>query len=177
MDMLAPMLRMQNFGHEALHGGANFERIYSELGQLEALYPSFHAWYWDKVVPDTMSGNRKIFISLTQEKISGIVIAKRTQSERKLCTIWTPRSFRHSGVATRILRNAIDWLGSERPLISIPEDRISEFRPLVTRWNFSCTQVLRSYYRPGMIEFVFNGCLSTACRDSKIDAINFRARQ
>lgn len=134
-------------------------RIYFSLSALENLYPHFASWFASKVMPDVNAGSRAIFVCLDDNVLKGIVIAKRTHSERKLCTVWICDRWRQRGIGADLMKSAIDWLGCKHPLISVPQQRISEFRPLFTRWGFQQTQTLSSYYVRGSKEYVFNGRL------------------
>ncbi|WP_432807267.1 GNAT family N-acetyltransferase [Microvirga terrae] len=134
-------------------------RVYAHLAELEALYPDFEQWYWGKVAPDLSDGRRGLFCEEQAGTLAGVIIAKRDGLERKLCTVWVDQKFRRTGVSHRIFKRAMKWLGTDRPMISIPHSRLHEFRGLLATSNFKQTQIARSYYRPGCDEYVFNGSL------------------
>lgn len=134
-------------------------RAYAALNRLSDVYPGFESWYWTKVVPGLLEGTRELFIEQHAGKTIGVVIAKAAATERKLCTVWVDNRFAGCGLGGRLMRQAMEWLGTERPLISVPQERLAEFWPVFTAWRFDLVQALRSYYRPGRTEYVFNGVL------------------
>jgi GNAT superfamily N-acetyltransferase len=146
----------QNRDEGHLGGKIPWEKIYA--AQLGLLYPNFRIWLANVVVPGVQAGDRRFFI-YDQADHFGFVIAKRTADERKLCTVYVDPASRGRGIASDLMLDAMDWLGTERPVITISEDRLVDFRPLVKRLDFSLTQVAQSYYRENIREFIFNGQL------------------
>lgn len=125
-------------------------------------YPGFRSWYYGKVVPGVERGDRAIFIVGSETAVLGAAIAKRSAKERKLCTLWVEKNARGEGVAGALVDTSFRWLGTSSPLFTIPEERMVEFRGLLNRWRCSITQREIGIYRPGKIEFVFNGQLRPA---------------
>ncbi|MEQ3644183.1 MAG: GNAT family N-acetyltransferase [Paracoccus sp. (in: a-proteobacteria)] len=132
--------------------------IWCELRHLEAVYPNFKNWYWDKVVPGVPLRNRRIFVSMDNGQISGILIAKK-QSEKKICTVWVPPKFRRRSVARDLMKNAITWLETPYPLFTVPDERMSEFSKLTDFFGFERGEVAVDFYGHGRIEHTFNGSL------------------
>ncbi|MBD9627993.1 hypothetical protein IB279_34125 [Ensifer sp. ENS06] len=133
--------------------------VYAALADVCHLYPNFEEWYWDKVVPE-LGVSRSIFVDWMNERITGVVIAKRTCDEQKVCTVWVDKGFRAQGVASSLIGEASRWLGTDYPMITIPQNRLSEFSGILRSGRFAQTQKLASYYRAGETEHVFNGWLS-----------------
>ncbi|TGP45402.1 hypothetical protein EN873_40845 [bacterium M00.F.Ca.ET.230.01.1.1] len=136
------------------------ECIYPAIQHLELMYPRFRQWYFDLVAKEIESSTRRIFVSRTDERILGIALAKRG-AEKKLCTLWIEPSARSSGLATSLAAEAFSWMGTNKPLFTVPEERMSEFRGLLTRWDFCETERLVGYYRKDKVEYVFNGKLKS----------------
>jgi hypothetical protein len=135
--------------------------------KLDEIYPGFSTWLKQTVVPGFVSGSRRLFVH-NRDGQFGFVIAKRTFDERKLCTVYVETGSRGKGIASCLISQAIDWLGSDEPLITISEDRLVEFRSIISRFDFSLVHVAHSYYRNGIREFVFNGKLSRASEFSPL---------
>ncbi|WP_203232241.1 GNAT family N-acetyltransferase [Gemmobacter caeruleus] len=133
--------------------------IWCELRHLEAVYPGFKHWYWGKVVPGVALGSRRIFTSTYNGRISGIVIAKR-ESEKKICTVWVPSEFRGRAIARELMESAITWVGTPRPLFTVPDGRMCEFYKLVDFFDFEHRETVTDFYGSGRIEHVFNGALT-----------------
>jgi hypothetical protein len=135
------------------------DRIFDSIAHLEFDYPGFDAWFHGKVVPGIRDGSRNLFVESSAGRLAGIAIAKRTSSEQKLCTLWVAREARNSGVAASLAAKAFDWLGTTKPLFTVPDVRIGQFAGLLRRWDFVETQVVEDMYRSASRELVFNGTL------------------
>jgi GNAT superfamily N-acetyltransferase len=122
-------------------------------------YPDFQGWWHIKVAPGLADGSRRLFVGGSECSPRGILIAKRAPQERKICTFWVHPSHRGHGIGTALLKEATSWLGTSRPLITVPEECIEDFRPLFERGQFWKAQALCSYYRLQKVEYVFNGVL------------------
>jgi GNAT superfamily N-acetyltransferase len=132
--------------------------VFAALAEVGDLYPGFEAWYWETVIPG-IGRDRAIFVEWNSDKIAGVVIAKRSLEERKLCTVWVDDGFRSRGVASRLLDQSCSWLGTGAPMLTIPSESLGEFAGILKAGQFCRTQVLDAYYRFGSREHVFNGKL------------------
>lgn len=139
------------------------DQVFEAITHMESVYPGIDVWFHNKVAPGLRNGSRKLFVENVADRIVGIAIAKRTSSERKLCTLWVAPETRNYGVAARLANEAFGWLGTTKPLFSVPDVRINEFAGLLRRWDFVETQSVEDIYRPASREFVFNGLLRPLC--------------
>jgi hypothetical protein len=135
--------------------------VYGQLADLKRYYPDFENWYWTKVVPGLEDGSRALFAHERGGQFS-VVIAKRTLHEKKLCTVRTSSKVFARGIATNLIHQAIDWLGCEKPLITVPEERLPEFARIFATLDFSLKQIANSCYRINQREFAFNGRITNA---------------
>ena len=135
------------------------EEVWLRLKHLETTYPGFRNWFWSKVASGVRVGERRVFTHAGRDGVDGAVIAKSDGRERKLCTIWVAPAARGQGLASDLVDEALDWLEEPHPLLTVPDDRLAELTPLVRARGFSLTQSIRSCYREGRIEYVFNGHL------------------
>ena len=142
--------------------GRNEADIFASIGHIEATYPGFDNWLHSKVLPGIRDGSRRAMAVIVDHQVQAIAIAKKTEIERKLCTLWVDPSVRTCGYANELAIDAFDWLGTNTPLFTVPDTRIVEFGTLLSRWGFTLTQVVDGAYRPGCPEFVFNGLLRSA---------------
>lgn len=124
------------------------------------MYPDFGSWFWGNVPAGMDAGTRRVFTHRSHVGVDAVVIAKRTREERKLCTVWVADHARRRGLATDLIDEACGWLGTQLPLISVPEERMPELAPLLDRRGFVHSAALPSYYRQGRTEHVFNGGLA-----------------
>lgn len=125
---------------------------------MEEVYPGFGSWYWKKVVPGLSDGSRRMLTSTEGGVLNGVVIAK-SQCEKKICTVWVPRKFRGRSIARRLMQDALDWLGTAKPLFTVPDERMDEFSVLVRELGFEHCSTEVNYYGTGRLEHVFNGVL------------------
>lgn len=139
------------------------DEIFQTISSLEVVYPNFREWYFGKVCRSSVNEERATFVKLRNERIVGIGIAKRSSTERKLCTLWVSPNVRDEGIGACIADRAFEWLGTRHPLFTVPEERLAEFRSLLRNWNFHETQKLGGYYRDCKAEHVFNGRLQAKC--------------
>lgn len=128
-----------------------------ERAGVTRLYPDFEDWFFGKVVPGMRSGERCVMTSVIDSVLAGVAICKRTETERKLCTFWVSPHVRGRGVAAELAGEAFDWLGTAKPLFTVPEERYAEFGGLLRSWSFSKPVRYGELYRPNRLEYVFNG--------------------
>lgn len=131
-------------------------RVFYEIAELERVYPGFRSWYFEKVVPGIETGHRLLLADVTDQGVAGVVIAKRTADELKLCSVWRSRFLGSSMTSSMLVRSAMDWLGTDRPVFTIPSDRISRLKPLMNEIGASEGRVLGDLYRRGIDELLFN---------------------
>src|SRR5258707_11852705 len=78
------------------------DAVFQALVHLEDTYPDFRLWFRSNVLEGLRSGERQIFVCIEAGRIVGSAIAKRSATERKLCTLWVDKSARRAGMATSL---------------------------------------------------------------------------
>ncbi|MFG1418756.1 GNAT family N-acetyltransferase [Xanthobacter sp. V0B-10] len=134
--------------------------VHERIVHLSAYYPAFDNWFWGLVVPGTFNGTRLVHTVIRDGRIVGVLIAKLEACERKICTVWVDDAYKGTGMGVRLIRHGCDWLGTSRPLATVPEERMPEFAAVLSRLGFELTECLDSFYRTGKKELVFNGHLT-----------------
>lgn len=142
-------------GLSDLHNPETIYRALSDAG-VGSLYPCFDNWFATKVIPGLRSGERRILTSVVHGKLAGVAICKRSIFEAKLCTLWVSPEARCLGIASDIACDAFAWLGTDKPLFTVPEERLSEFGRLLSEWGFTKHFEHLGLYRSGRVEHVFN---------------------
>lgn len=132
--------------------------IYTFLRPLEKEYPNFRDWYLDAVIPGVQDGTRNVYVAYFNDEIVGILIIKDT-IEKKICTLRVAPECRRMGIGTQLMSKAISVLHTTKPLITVSDEHIGEFMPLLNRFDFSLRSMYVDYYRPGHTELAFNGFL------------------
>lgn len=141
--------------------------IYNNLVDLEKIYPDFNKWFYDKVVKDIENqkiNNREIIFSITETneekyEVSGIVVLKKDNSEKKICTFRVHEDYRRMGIGTKLFEESFKYLGTRTPIISISDKNLNFFEYHIDKYSFVLEQELSDYYLKGVTEYVYNGKL------------------
>ncbi len=134
--------------------------IYSTLCQLDAEYPHFYSWYYGKVAQDVKAKRRDILFSIsTDHYISGIIILKNFNSEKKICTIRVPEKYQRNGLGKALIINAMKILNTEKPLITVSSKKHIQFQRLFSYFGYTKTEEKQGFYLNNTTENVFNGIL------------------
>ena len=128
-----------------------------ERGGVHEFYPDFQPWFFGRVIPGLYSGERCIIAAELEGALAGVAICKDSGVERKLCTLWVQPRLRVRGLAGELARRAFDWLDTDRPLFTVPEERLIVFAGLVRAWHFLAPTAYPNLYRGGRTEYVYNG--------------------
>lgn len=141
---------------------ANTRDVFEDVSHLEALYPGFRSWFFEKAARSTLQEERRFFVRFECGRLAGVAIAKRAAEERKLCTLWVHPRVRKQGLGRVLAEEALDWLGTQTPLFTVPQRRSHYFTSLMSDLGFKQTQALPGHYLANDTELVFNGRL--VCR-------------
>ena len=135
----------------------NFSRAANEIYLLtdynKLQYPEYYKWYYQTNIPRILDGEGEAIFYLDGFQIVGLSMLKRTEDESKICTFLIDEEYRKKGYSKMILEDSCDYLGTERPLITIPEKRLDEFSKIIEAYGWVPTETTDEYYSP---EIVFN---------------------
>ena len=135
----------------------NFSRAANEIYLLtdynKLQYPEYYKWYYQTNIPRILDGEGEAIFYLDGFQIVGLSMLKRTEDESKICTFLIDEEYRKKGYSKMILEDSYDYLGTERPLITIPEKRLDEFSKIIEAYGWVPTETTDEYYSP---EIVFN---------------------
>jgi len=143
--------------------------VRTALGSVGDLYPGFDHWLSAKVGSGLDNGSRRVLVYRQRSRILGIAIAKRTPSERKLCTLWVDQGARGQRAGAALGSALFRWLNTDKPLFTVPEERLTEFRGLLNGWGFGQPNGIEGLYRDGKIEYVFNGAIVFSSAAQNLD--------
>lgn len=140
--------------------------MFEKLSDLDLVYDDFHTWYHDIVLKellDSVGDKRDILLGISVEgeyvTLAGIVIVKKTLTERKICTFRILQKYRRSNLAELIFRECFIYLETDKPLMTVSETDNAYFEKYIQKYGFKLTQQLRNYYKQEVVEFVYNGVL------------------
>jgi len=119
-------------------------------------YPDFFQWVNKKVIPGILNDQREIVCVISKGLISGFVVLKNTNKEKKICTLYVEPYARKFGVGTMLLNISKVRLNENKPLITVSEDRVSEFKTIFSNNGFELVGNISDIYQKGKKEFIFN---------------------
>lgn len=125
-------------------------------------YPGIVEWF-NKIIKEIDDDNkrRELFLAIitNQENIElvGILILKNTNKEKKICSMRVLENFRNKGIGKKLFEKAFEYLGTRKPLITLPEECYKgAFKRLLEKYNFVETNRVEGFYRDNKIEYFFN---------------------
>ena len=72
--------------------------------------------------------------------VAGLAILKKDKIESKICTLMISEEYQKKGYSKDLLEMSFEYLGTDKPLITIPSNRIDEFKSIINAydWKESC---------------------------------------
>ncbi|MBA7570389.1 MAG: GNAT family N-acetyltransferase [Dehalococcoidia bacterium] len=143
---------------------SNSPSIQKELYYLirisQVWYPEILHWYFQKFVPGLNHDSRHILTFIVDNKVAGIALLKNEAAEKKICTFRVKDQYRNNGIGKTLFRRCLEILETDKPMITVPSERLSYFSNLFKHYDFKLEQVVQDYYRSNSSEYVFNGSLT-----------------
>lgn len=96
------------------------------------------------------------FDRVSTYKLSGCSLLKNTPEEKKICCLFIDPYYRKKGIASQLIRDSFEILGTEKPLITVSENNLAMLDPIIKKFNFELTSVQDSVYRKGVKEYYYN---------------------
>lgn len=128
-------------------------------------YPDYYKWFYGKSIPRIFTETGEIIFYLDAFTIVGLTVLKRDTDEKKICTLMINSEYRMQGYAKELLEDAYNFLGTTKPVITIPEFRMSEFDRIIEEYGWvksGETGIYRSN------EIIFNGKEKGFGKDIKV---------
>ena len=135
--------------------------FYNFIKEKKLLYPKFEEWF-NKILIENYNfpNKREIFFCINKEKllinICGIMILKNYKEEKKICTLYILENFRNKKIGSQMIKKSFEYLRTNKPFITIPEEEYLNFKPLLNKFNFIETKRIKGYYRKDKIEYFYN---------------------
>lgn len=120
-------------------------------------YPDYKSWFLTTQVPGLYDNTRNIIIAHIKDKIVGFVSLKKTKEEKKICTFYVEKKFRRNKIGTILVERAINYLEDEKPLITIPLNKLNEFTRIGEKLSWEITDIRENMYRADIPEVIVNG--------------------
>jgi hypothetical protein len=144
---------------ESSYYNSYYKHLFSFLLDLESEYRGFRKWYFTTVFKGIIAGEREIIIKRLYNEILGIAILKNDLFEKKVCTLRVNEKYKGLGIGEELLKQSIDHLNEDYPLITVSSKHICEFTHLLNNFNFKLFKIYTSFYFPGVDEYSFNAAL------------------
>ena len=126
-------------------------------------YPNYKKWYFTKQLPETINGeNRNILFVRNPEDYNEIIAMsclKRTNDERKICTLYVSNKYRRLKIGTMVIEESMKWLGTTKPFITLVDYKLDMFRSIINKYNWELTEIVPGLYNDKTSELCFNGIL------------------
>lgn len=150
---------------------------YRFLHDLNREYPAFRSWYLGKVVVGVFGKSREVLYCREQGRLVAVSILKNHPKEKKICTLRVHDNFKRMGLGSALLRESCEVLNCQKPLITVSESKIAEFKDFLSMNGFNLVETCSDYYVQGSKEYCFNGQLESQsaslshklCRDEKCE--------
>ena len=153
------MRQIQSINKELVNHNDLVITYYMELHkQIESAgiyYPQFDTWYFQKVIPDLLLGRRKIITETREGSVVGTAIIKLSE-ELKLSTLKVDEHYENKGIGLKLFEKSFDLLDTEKPFLTVSEERLPLFQKIFKYYGFELTNVYDDIYRNGKKEFFFN---------------------
>ena len=139
-------MKVKNFSE-----AANAIYLLTDYNKLQ--YPEYFKWYYRTNIPRILDGEGEAIFYLDGFQIVGLSMLKRTEAESKICTFLINEEYRKKGYSSMLLEDSFRYLGTERPVITIPEKRLDEFSKIIEAYGWVPTETTDEYFSR---EVVFN---------------------
>lgn len=148
---------------ELIFDTENFEKladqVYYLTDHLSSDYPKHYDWFFHKHLPFVGNGEREVLFVRNHGNICGIALLKKTEEEKKICTFYVAEHGRNIGIGRILMKEAIDYLGTETPMITMRAEKVPYFLHFMFKYNWKISEIRDDYYIKGNDEVVFNGKL------------------
>lgn len=132
-----------------------YNEIFINLQSAETYYPGFTEWYYQKVLPDVICGEREIITEIRDSQIVGISIIKNNY-EKKLSTLKVMDSYQNKGLGLKLFEKSFEKLETEKPFLTVSEEKLHEFKKVFNYYGFKLTSIHDDLYRKSKKEYFFN---------------------
>lgn len=135
----------------------NFSKATNEIYLLtdynHKQYQEYLKWYYTKNIPRVLDGTGEIIFYLDGFVVAGLAILKKDSIEAKICTLMINEEYRKKGYSKELLESSFEFLGTDKPLITIPNHRIEEFQGIISTYDWQETAKTDIYLSE---EIIFN---------------------
>lgn len=135
-----------------------FYKLKLFLSDLAIEYPFFIEWL-ENVFQELMFTDQRFIILCSGNNIfdiKGVSILKKTDNERKICTLRVAKPYKLQGIGSCLLKESVKILEDDNPLITVSGVHMKDFSPFLKKHGFILRDKVKSLYRRGSYEYFFN---------------------
>ena len=126
--------------------------IYLQTSYNHDQYPEYLKWFYTVNLPRILKEEGDIIFYLDGLEIVSLSTLKNTD-EKKICTLLVNEDYQKKGYSKQILEDSFEYLGTDKPLITIPTKRLKEFSKIIDAYHWHETSKTNEYYSE---EVIFN---------------------
>ena len=139
-------------GYHKEHRGL-YRTLFVMTQPVGEVYDDYATWYKKTFIDGLKKGERGYIVAKEDKgQVVGCALLKNTPNEKKICTLFVRSDWRGRGVGTELMKSCIKVLGP-KPLLTVSQQNIGKFRPLLQRFGFELSAKKRINDR---IEYHFN---------------------
>lgn len=136
-----------------------FEDVRIFLADSVYYYPRHNEWY-KGVVQELRDGTeREMIIVYDSKTIAGVSILKKSQIEKKICSLRVAKEYRGKGIGTSLFKKSLEFLETDKPILTVSQGKKEEFQKIFNYFGFSLEQTYYGKYMPTLNEYCYNGIL------------------
>lgn len=136
-----------------------FEEVRIFLADSIHDYPRHDEWYRG-IVREIKEGlDRDIIIAYSGKEIAGVSVLKKSQLEKKICSLRVAKEYQGNGLGRALFRKSLDYLETDKPILTVSQNKKDEFQKIFKYFGFSLEQIYPGKYRPDLNEYCYNGIL------------------
>lgn len=134
--------------------GPRYNEVLNFVAQLSAMYPNFDVWF-NKIWPE-IGVTRRLITVERHNQIIGLGIAKKTESELKLCTVRVVPAYANRCYGIAIMDDLLHWMDTNQPLATVNQQQVGKFERIFSSYGFVLSNTVKDLYNKGQTEHVFN---------------------
>ena len=138
------------------------EHYYMQLpiltDEITKSYKKHPMWLEQTYFPGLRLGNRGYVFAEDTDllHLSGCSLLKNGPDEKKLCCLFVDPNYRKMGIASKLIENTFQVLETDKPVMTVSEQNLSQLLPLIKLYGFELTNVRTGAYKAGVKEYYYN---------------------
>lgn len=121
--------------------------IYNLTSFLGKTYINYKKWFYDKQINGCLEGKGNIFfIKNENNNIVAAFCVKNDLDEKKICTLYVDSNYRNMGYGSILFDKCFEYLGTNKPLITINKKHLSYFKYIINKYDFNLTNIIDNEY-------------------------------